>query len=85
MNWKSPEENLKTDVFKMKSAIKNGYSVIRIRQIDFYKNLLKYDKILELIKQYEEPIILYLSVDLHIYDNHKKYLSIIDENTINTT
>ena len=31
INWKLPNENLKTDVSKMKKTIKNGYSVIRIR------------------------------------------------------
>jgi len=34
MNWKSPEENLKTDKYKMKCANENGYSIIRIIQID---------------------------------------------------
>ena len=85
MNWKSPEDNLKTDVFKMKKAIENGYSVIRIRQIDFYKNLLDHKKILELIKQYDKPTVICLAIDQHIYDNHMKYLSNIDTNTINTT
>ena len=34
MNWKSPEENFKTDKYKMKCANENGYSIIRIIQID---------------------------------------------------
>jgi very-short-patch-repair endonuclease len=34
MNWKSPEENHKTDKYKMKCANENGFCVIRIIQTD---------------------------------------------------
>ena len=40
-NWNSPEETRKNDIFKMKCANNNGFSVIRILQNDVYKN--KYD------------------------------------------
>jgi hypothetical protein len=37
-NWKSPDEQLKTDIFKMKKANQNNYSVIRIIQEDVLKD-----------------------------------------------
>jgi very-short-patch-repair endonuclease len=37
-NWLSPQETRKNDLFKMKSANENGFSVIRILQKDVYKN-----------------------------------------------
>lgn len=46
-NWQSPEETQKIDVYKMNCAIKNGYSVIRILQLDVYHN--KYNWKQELI------------------------------------
>jgi len=45
-NWKSPEHNRKRDLYKMKCANENGYSVIRIVQEDVFKN--KYDWFTEL-------------------------------------
>jgi len=36
MNWKSPEEQRKRDLYKQKCANDNGYSVIRIYQEDVY-------------------------------------------------
>jgi len=37
-NWASPEENRKNDLYKMKCANENSFSVIRILQKDVYKN-----------------------------------------------
>jgi very-short-patch-repair endonuclease len=37
-NWLSPEETRKTDLFKMKCANQNGFSIIRILQKDVYNN-----------------------------------------------
>jgi very-short-patch-repair endonuclease len=45
--WLSPEENRKNDLYKMKCANENGYSIIRILQKDVYYN--KYDWLNELI------------------------------------
>jgi very-short-patch-repair endonuclease len=45
--WKSPEETKKNDLYKMKCANDNGFSIIRILQKDVYKN--KYDWLNELI------------------------------------
>ncbi len=45
--WLSPEETMTNDLYKMKCANDNGFSVIRILQKDVYKN--KYDWLSELI------------------------------------
>jgi len=45
--WKSPEYNKKRDLYKMKCANENGYSIIRILQEDVWHN--KYDWLDELI------------------------------------
>ena len=50
-NWMSPEENIKNDLYKMKCANENGFSVIRILQEDVYKN--NYDWLSELIDNIE--------------------------------
>ena len=51
-NWLSPEETRKNDLFKMKCANENEFSVIRILQKDVYKN--KYDWLSELCKNVEK-------------------------------
>ena len=51
-NWASPEENRKNDLYKMKCANENGFSVIRILQKDVYKN--KYDWLHDLISNIEK-------------------------------
>ena len=51
-NWPSPEETRKNDLFKMKCANENSFSVIRILQKDVYKN--KYDWLSELCKNIEK-------------------------------
>jgi len=51
-NWKSPEETMKNDIFKMKCANENGFSMIRILQKDVYKN--NYDWFNELINNIEK-------------------------------
>jgi very-short-patch-repair endonuclease len=50
--WLSPEETRKTDIFKMKCANENGFSIIRILQKDVYKN--KYNWLTELYENIEK-------------------------------
>jgi very-short-patch-repair endonuclease len=50
--WLSPEETRKTDIFKMKCANENGFSIIRILQKDVYKN--KYYWLTELCENIEK-------------------------------
>ena len=49
--WKTPEHNRKRDLYKMKCANENGFSVIRILQEDVFKN--KYDWLNELCENIE--------------------------------
>jgi very-short-patch-repair endonuclease len=55
------KENQEKDKYKMEQAKKNGYSIIRIIQEDIYYN--KYDwksELIQNIKKYENPEIIYL-------------------------
>jgi very-short-patch-repair endonuclease len=49
--WKTPEHNRIRDLYKMKCANENGFSIIRIIQEDIFKN--KYDWLNELIENIE--------------------------------
>ena len=51
-NWQSPEETRINDLYKMKCATENGFSLIRILQKDVYYN--KYDWLNELINNIEK-------------------------------
>ena len=50
--WKTPEHNRKRDLYKMKCANDNGFSVIRILQDNVWKN--KYEWLSELIENIEK-------------------------------
>jgi very-short-patch-repair endonuclease/DNA-directed RNA polymerase subunit RPC12/RpoP len=50
--WKTPEHNRKRDLYKMKCANENSFSIIRILQEDVYKN--KYNWLSELINNIEK-------------------------------
>jgi very-short-patch-repair endonuclease len=51
-NWQSPEKNREIDIYKMKCANENSFSVIRILQKDVYKN--KYNWLSELMNNIEK-------------------------------
>ena len=69
-NWGDPKEKVKTDIYKMKCAINNGYSVIRLLQEDVYYNRQNWKQILiDNIKYYQEPIIIFIDKN-NIYINH---------------
>jgi very-short-patch-repair endonuclease len=51
-NWQSPEKTKVNDLYKMKCANENGFSIIRILQKDVYYN--KYDWLTELIYNIEK-------------------------------
>ena len=52
MDWKSPEEQNKTDKYKEKCANENGYSIIRILQEDVFND--NYDWKTELVNNIEK-------------------------------
>jgi very-short-patch-repair endonuclease len=61
MNWKSPNENQKNDIYKMKCAINNEYSVIRLLQEDVhYDRNYWFEKLKPLIKKYTNATIVYI-------------------------
>lgn len=69
-NWSTPEENQQNDIFKMKCANENGYTIIRILQEDVFYN--KYDwktELLNVIKEYSTPINIFLCKN-NEYINH---------------
>lgn len=73
MNWKSPEENYTTDIYKMKMAIENMYSIIRIRQYDFkYKNFNWKALLTHYIKKYRKPTAIFIFKNNNVYE---KYIS----------
>jgi len=49
--WQSPEKNREIDIYKMKCANENGFSIIRILQKDVYNN--KYNWLDELCENIE--------------------------------
>jgi very-short-patch-repair endonuclease len=51
-NWQSPEKTRENDIYKIKRANENGFSIIRILQKDVYYN--KYDWLEELIQNIEK-------------------------------
>ena len=61
-SWGTPEDTQKRDIFKMKKANENGYTVIRIFQLDVYRN--KNDWQIKLQKaidtNYDLPQIIYI-------------------------
>ncbi len=65
--WKSPEENIERDIYKMECALNNGKHIIRIFQDSVFKDKNNWDMrldntISELLK-IEEPIIKYIDID----------------------
>ena len=60
-NWQDPTERQKTDIYKMKCAIDNGYSVIRLLQEEVWYNKIDWQNALKTyVKQYEKPVIIFI-------------------------
>lgn len=71
-NWQSPEENVKRDIYKMDKANENGYTVIRIFQVDVYRDRNSWlEKLTKAIKLYEIPTRIFISSGDQ-YINHIK-------------
>ena len=76
-NWKSPELTQQRDIYKMKQAIKNNYSIIRISQEDIWYDKYNWQKeITEYIKKYDTPQVIYLSKNKDLYNEHKQLMFI---------
>jgi very-short-patch-repair endonuclease len=71
-NWKTPEEIQERDILKMKLALENGYSIIRISQEDVFNNTIDWKNLLRKnIKTYKIPKVTYISKDSDLYINYK--------------
>lgn len=76
-NWTNVEEVHKRDVHKMKSALSNGYSVIRIPQIYVFRNSNNWKTMLkDNIKHFDQPCVTYLSNEPW-YDRMKSDMSFL--------
>lgn len=71
--WTSPEKIFERDIYKMKKAKDNNYSIIRIYQYDIYKNINSWKtKFNKIIKHYEKPTVICIGCD-KLYE--KYYIS----------
>ncbi len=76
MNWQKPEKRQKTDVYKMKKALENGYSIIRLLQTDVWYNKNNWqDNLTKYIKYYETPICIFMDKN-NEYSMHKKMMRV---------
>jgi len=76
-NWIKPEDTILRDVYKMKCAIKNGYSLIRLLQEEVNKDSFDWRKeLIDNISTIKNGDILFLTRDNDIYDTHKSLLSL---------
>ena len=67
-NWESPERNKDRDLYKMKKAILNNFTVIRIYQPDVFNNTNDWkDNLNNVIKLHENPTQIFIG---GVYDNH---------------
>jgi len=78
--WKLPEVTQKRDIWKMKKALENGYSIIRIPQIPAFKGGPQFleNELAPLLKLYDIPEIIYITPAFYenIYDEHKNQMKI---------
>ena len=75
LDWASPEKTRKNDVYKMKQALKNGYSIIRLLQEDVWKDKNDWkEHLIKKIKDYNEPKCIYLD-NKDEYSVHKKMMN----------
>lgn len=72
MNWQDPNERRRWDMYKVKLALENGISVIRLLQVDVFYNKNNWEeKLNKSLYKREIPVVEYLA-DGNIYDLHIK-------------
>lgn len=73
-NWRTPEEQLKIDIYKMECALENNRHIIRILQENVLFNKNDWDNKLRMIINEllltEKPTIKYIDID-NKYFNHR--------------
>jgi hypothetical protein len=80
MDWKNPEENYLTDIYKMTKALENNYSIIRIRQYDFqFINFNWKLLITQFIKKYNKPTTIFIFKNNNVYEKYIHSIKNISE------
>ena len=70
-DWRSPEQTLKYDRFKAAMALTYGYTLIRVLQMDVYKDSNNWEYYLtESIKKYSTPMVIY-PTHTDLYKDHQ--------------
>ncbi len=78
------ERNQNRDLYKMKLALENGYSIIRIVQKGVYYNLFDWKPLLiNAIKKYEKPQVIFIDYKSE-YDIYKEKIKSIDSVTLDS-
>lgn len=73
-NWQEPKDRQQIDIYKMKMALKHGYSVIRILQEDVFYNKIDWkNKLIQNIQNNITPVIIYIDTN-NEYEIYKKQL-----------
>tara|TARA_B100001094_G_scaffold310544_1_gene345262 strand:- start:42 stop:1559 length:1518 start_codon:yes stop_codon:yes gene_type:complete len=83
MNWQTPEKRLEIDKYKIRQALSNGYSIIRILQVDIYNDKNNWEiKTKNVIKYYEIPTQICIGDEI-LYDKYNNIIKDIEsEETI---
>ena len=74
-NWVSCEKNLSNDIEKIKLSLENNMSIIHISQEDVYHDRNNWnEKLLSIIKKYENPTCLFINNSKNSYKKHIEYI-----------
>lgn len=72
-NWKSPEDNVIIDIYKMKQANKNEKTVIRLLQDNVINNKIDWKTyLIEYIKKYDKPSRIFICKNNEYVNHYKK-------------
>lgn len=75
-NWRPPDDIQKRDVYKMKQAIENGYTLIRILQTDVFGNKNDWkENIKKHLYIHDQPDIVFLSTNDEYEKHNELYIS----------
>lgn len=78
MNWESPNKRLEIDEYKIRQALINGYTIIRILQNDIYNDKNEWDiKLKNVIKQYNKPTQICIGDEI-MYEKYNNIIKNID-------
>lgn len=74
-NWKSHHITQERDIIKMKFALENGYSIIRLYQPDVWNNKIDWKQVIQNHnKIHDSPSVFYYSTKPGLYDKHKELM-----------